>query len=123
MRKLKFVFGRKSFQTIYVSFNRPLVEYADVVWDTAHSTKQTSLKTSRLKLRILTGATRLLSLKLLVWETGCDTLACKRNKHKIIMFYKMYTGLSPPCLSAILPATFGANVSYNLRNPNNLQTE
>ena len=43
MRKLKFVFGRKSFQTIYVSFNRPLLEYADVVWDTVHSTKQTSL--------------------------------------------------------------------------------
>ena len=38
------------------------------------------------------------------------------------MFHKMYTSLSPPYLSALLPATVGANVSYNLRNPNNLQT-
>ena len=34
----------------------------------------------------------------------------------------MYTGLSPPYLSTLEPATVDANVSYNLRNPNNLQT-
>ena len=72
--------------------------------------------------RIVTGATRLVSLNLLYCETGCDTSACRRNKHKIIMFHKMHTGLSPLYLSALLPTTVGANVSYNLRNPNNLQT-
>ena len=68
--------------------------------------------------RIVTGATKLVFLNLLYCETGWDTLACRRNKHKIIMFHKMYMGLSPPFLSALLPATVGANVSYNLRNPN-----
>ena len=71
--------------------------------------------------RIVTGATRLVSINLLYCETGWDTLACRRNKHKIIMFHKMYTGL-PSYLSAILPVTVGANVSYNLLYPNNLQT-
>ena len=33
MRKLKFTLDRKSLQTIYISFIRPLLEYADVVWD------------------------------------------------------------------------------------------
>ena len=33
MRKLKFLLDRKSLQTIYFSFIRPLLEYADVVWD------------------------------------------------------------------------------------------
>ena len=33
MRKLKFKLDRKSLQTIYFSFIRPLLEYANVVWD------------------------------------------------------------------------------------------
>ena len=33
MRKLKFQLGNKSLQTIYFSFIRPLLEYADVTWD------------------------------------------------------------------------------------------
>ena len=72
--------------------------------------------------RIVTGTTRLVSINLLHSETGWDSLARRRNNHKIIMFHKMYTGLSPAYLSALIPATIGANVSYNLRNPNNLQT-
>ena len=30
---MKFTMDRKSVQTIYFSFIRPLLEYADVVWD------------------------------------------------------------------------------------------
>ena len=63
-----------------------------------------------------------MSIKLLHCETGWESLACRRNKHKIIMFHKLYTGLSPVYLSALLPATVGADMSYNLWNPNNLQT-
>ena len=33
MRKLKFKLDRRSFQTIYFAFIRPLLEYADVVWE------------------------------------------------------------------------------------------
>ena len=33
MRKLKFKLDRRSLQTIYFSFIRPLLEYADVVWN------------------------------------------------------------------------------------------
>ena len=33
MHKLKFQLDRKSLQTIYFSFIRPLLEYADVVWN------------------------------------------------------------------------------------------
>ena len=67
---------------------------------------------------IVTGATRLVSINLLDCKTGWDSIASRRNTHKIIMFHKIYTGLSPAYLSALIPATIGANVSYNLRNPN-----
>ena len=33
MRKLKFILDRRSLQTIYLTFIRPLLEYANVVWD------------------------------------------------------------------------------------------
>ena len=33
LRKLKFILDRKSLQIINFSFIRPLLEYADVVWD------------------------------------------------------------------------------------------
>ena len=40
LRKLK-QHNRKSLQTIYISFIRPLLEYADVVWDNCtHSVSQ-----------------------------------------------------------------------------------
>ena len=100
-----------------------LLEYADVVWDNCTQYEADELEKIQIEAaRIVTGATRLVSLNLLYCETGWNTLSCRRNKHKIIMFHKIYTGLSPPYLSALLPSTVGANVSYNLRNPNNLHT-
>ena len=118
MRKLKFLLTRKSLHTIYFSFIRPLLEYADVVWDNCTQYEVDELeKIQNEAARIVTGATRLVSINFLHCETGWDSLASRRNKRKIIMFQKMYTGLSPAYLSALIPATIGANVSYNLRNP------
>ena len=122
MRKLKFLLDRKSLQTIYFSFIRPLLEYADVVWDNCTDYEVELEKIHREAARIVTGATRLVSTERLDRETGWDSLACRRNKHKIIMMHKMYNGLSPAYLSALVPATIGANVPYTLRNPNNIRT-
>jgi hypothetical protein len=33
LRKFKFILDRKTLQTIYITFIRSLLEYADVVWD------------------------------------------------------------------------------------------
>ena len=123
MRKLKFVLERKSSQTIYFSFIRPLLEYADVVWDNCTQYEANKLeKIQNEAARIVTGATRLVSVDLLYTETGWDTLISRRNKHKIITFKKRLNGLSPLYLSALLQPTVGANVSYNSRNQNSLQT-
>ena len=40
MRKLKFDFDRKSLKTIYISFIRPILEYADVIWDNCSEQKK-----------------------------------------------------------------------------------
>ena len=115
MRKLKFVIDRKSLQTIYFSFIRPLLEYADVMWDNCTQYEANELEKSQNEAaRIVTGATRLVFVDLLYTETGWDTLISRRNKHKIITFHKMLNGLSPLYLSALLPSTVGANVSFNV---------
>ena len=44
MRKLKFKLDRRSLQTIYISFIRPLLEYVDIVWDNCNQTEAYELE-------------------------------------------------------------------------------
>ena len=44
MRKLKFILDRQSLETIYTSFIRPVLEYADVVWDNCTQYEITALQ-------------------------------------------------------------------------------
>ena len=123
MRKLKFTLDRKSLQTIYFSFIRPLLEYANIVWDNCTQYEVNELeKIQHEAARIVTGATKLASINSLLTETGWETLATRRKKHKLVSFYKMQNGLSPVYLSTLLPDSVGNTSSYNLRNINNTQT-
>lgn len=123
MRKLKYVLDRQSLQTIYFTFIRPLLEYADVVWDNCTQYEANELEKIQIEAaRIVTGTTKLVSHSLLYSETGWEALSSRRNKHKLTLFYKMSANLSPAYLSSLLPSTTGANVQYNLRNAANIQT-
>ena len=60
MRKLKFKLDRKSFQIIYFTFIRPILEYADVVWNNCTQYEVNELeKIQNEAARIVTGATKL----------------------------------------------------------------
>ena len=123
MRKLKFELDKKSLQTIYFSFIRPLLEYADVVWNNCAQYESNELeKIQNEAARIVTGATKLVSINSLLVETGWETLASRRKKHKLTLFFKMQNGLSPDYLTSLVPATVGSTSSYPLRNASNLQT-
>ena len=75
MRKLKFTLDRKSLQTIYFSFIRPLLEYANIVWDNCTQYEVNELeKIQHEAARIVTGATKLASINSLLTETGWETL-------------------------------------------------
>ena len=63
MRKLKFKLDRRSLQIIYFTFIRPLLEYADVVWDNCSQYEVNELKKIQNEAaRIVTGATKLVSI-------------------------------------------------------------
>ena len=80
MRKLKFQLSRKSLWIIYFLFIRPLLEYADVVWDNCTQYEANELeKIQHEAARIVSGATKLVSIEKLLKEVGWDTLSCRRK--------------------------------------------
>lgn len=123
MRKLKSQLDRKSLQTIYFSFIRPLLEYGDVVWCNCTLYESNELeKIHNEAARIVTGATKLVSLNSLFRETGWESLSARRRKHKLTLFYKMKNNLCPDYLCSLVSPSTGSMTTYNLRNAENLQT-
>ncbi|MES9994044.1 MAG: reverse transcriptase family protein [Candidatus Thiodiazotropha sp.] len=123
MRKLKFQLDRKSLETIYLAFIRPLLEYADVTWDNCSQYEKSELdKIQNEAARIATGATKLVSLNALYNEIGWESLHKRRLDHKQTLFYKMIHNLTPLYLSSLVPQPVSNLSRYNLRNSNDLQT-
>ena len=44
MRRLKFVLDRKSLETIYISFIRPILEYGNEIWDNCQQYEKDDLE-------------------------------------------------------------------------------
>ena len=123
MRKLKYDLDRKALEVIYISFIRPVLEYADVLWDNCTQQEKQELEKIQIEAaRISTGATKLVSLQKLYDEIGWETLETRRRKHKLVLFYKMFYNLSPLYLSSLVPPLVQNASRYSLRNANNVQT-
>ena len=123
LRKLQFDFDRKSLKTVYLTFIGPILEYADIVWENCTQYEKNELdKIQKEAARIVTGTTKLVSIRELYKEINWDTLDERRRKHKLSLFYKMVNGLYPPYLSFLLPIHVNKVSSYNLCNPNDIRT-
>lgn len=62
LRRLKFLLDRKSLEKLYFSFVRPVIEYADVVWDNISNDLADKLEKINIEAaRIVSGATKLVS--------------------------------------------------------------
>ena len=89
MRKLKFILDRKSLETIYTAFIRPLIEYGDIIWDNCSQYEKDELeKNQNEAARIATGATRLVSLNALSKEIGWESLEKRRTNQNLLCFIK-----------------------------------
>lgn len=123
MRKLKFVLDRKSLQTIYFTFVRPILEYSDIIWDNCTQYEKDELDKIQLEAaRIVSGTTKLVSSASLYMELGWESLSSRRRKHKLVMFYKMINGLCPDYLAEMVPERVSQISSYNLRNSDDYLT-
>ncbi|MEW8547864.1 MAG: reverse transcriptase family protein, partial [Candidatus Thiodiazotropha sp.] len=123
MRKLKYKLDRKSLETIYTAFIRPLLEYGDVIWNNCAEYEKNELdKIQNEAARIATGATKLISINTLYNEVRWDSLEKRRKNHRLTLFYKMIHNLTPLYLSSLIPQSVNNLSRYNLRNANDLQT-
>ena len=81
---------RKSLQTMYFSFVRPILEYADIIWDNCYNyVKESIEKVQWEAARIVTGTTKSCNRIKLLEDTGWDTMEKRRYKHRMITFFKM----------------------------------
>ena len=72
--------------SVYISFIRPLLEYADVVWDNCTQQEANELeKIQNEAHHIVTGATKLASIQSLLSDTGWESLTSRREKHKLVL--------------------------------------
>ena len=87
MRSLTFCLNRKSLETIYLTFIRPILEYADVVWDNCTNYEKKQLdKIQTEAARIATGATKLVSLHAFFDEVNWEPLEA-HEEHTLTSFY------------------------------------
>ena len=60
MHRLKYELDRKSLEIIYTTFIRPILEYANVIWDNCSDYQKQELEKIQIKAaRIASGATKL----------------------------------------------------------------
>ena len=63
MRRLKFVLDRKSLETIYIFFIRPILEYGNEIWDNCQQYEKDDLEKIQIEAaRIATGTTKLVPI-------------------------------------------------------------
>ena len=122
LRKCRTVLDRFTLEKLYFSFIRPILEYADVVWDTQKQTLINKLENVQQEAaRIVTGGTKLTSLAKLYEETRWETLSERRKNHKLILFYKMLNNKTPEYLSSLVPNKVAQRHDHNTRQINNIQ--
>ena len=120
LRMLKFTIDRKSLETIYFTYIRSLLEYADIIWDNCSQQECNEIEKIQLEAgRIVTGSTKLVEINKLYKELGWLKLSERRDLHKLFLFYKMDHGLAPLYLSNLLPPHVEDVTSYRLRNAGN----
>ncbi len=121
MRKLKFQLSRTSLNQIYISYLRPILEYASVVWDGCTDYEKSALeKLQNEAARIVTGLTRSVSLEHLRHEIGWQSLSIRRSVQKLSIMYKATNGETPSYISNLIPPAIHNLTNYNLRNRLNI---
>ena len=123
MRKLKYVFTRRALNQTYISFIRPVLEYASIVWDGCTVEQRNSLEKLQNEVaRIVTGLTKSVSLDRLYNECGWQPLYIRRKYQKLKFMYRTSYGMVPSYILDLMPPPVSNVSHYNLRNKANLTT-
>ena len=91
MKKLSLTLSRNSLLTIYKTFVRPILDYADIIYDKplTESFKDKLEMVQYNTAFVITGAFKGTSRKCIYRELGLESLAERRWSRKIFFFHKM----------------------------------
>ena len=121
LRAFKFKLDKKSLESMYISFIRPILEYSGAIWDNCSNEDSKLLEAVQIEaMRIIIGATKLCSISKLYEDTRFITLSKRHELQKLTIFYKMMNGLAPEYLNCLVPPFVQDASRYSLGNSNNL---
>ena len=104
MMPLKHKFRRHILETIYISYVRSILEYADVVFDNCTEHLKTTIENVQIRAaQVVTGAKRHTSHSLLYNETGWTPLRTRRHIHKVVLLQQIVHNNAPRYLTQLLP--------------------
>ena len=107
---------------MYFTYVRPLLEYSDTVWDNCSLASKKLLDAVHIEAaRIVSSGTKLCSVDKLFQELGWKPLQIRRNKHKLVTFYKIAHELTPSYLFDLIPPHIYETNEYPLRNADHFQ--
>ena len=100
---------------------RPMMEYADVIWDGCNEDDSELMESVQYEAaRVVTGAMRGTSRSRLLHEVAWEEMKIRQKLHKLVCYFKIKNRLVPSCLSELLPCTVGQRTQISLRTSENL---
>ena len=118
LKSNKYKLSRKTLEIMYKSYILPHFDYCDALWDNCTEALSDELENLNLDaIRTVLGAVRGTSHHKLYSESGLLPLKERRNRHKLILFYKIIKGLTPTYLKDRLPPLVTTVNPYHRRNP------
>jgi hypothetical protein len=117
---LKHLLDRKTLLTMYLSFIRPTLEYANIVWCNCTELENDRLEAiQRRAARIISGGIIRTPTKCLYDEIGIEPLKARQDRNVLLMFHKMVHNNAPTYLVDLVPTTTRQRQRYNLRRETN----
>ena len=90
LKGIKYQVSRDTLRALYKSLVRPLMEYADVVWNGCSDTESDLLDSVQYEAgKIVTGAMKGISRQCLMCELGWEELKTRRAIHKLTLYFKI----------------------------------
>ena len=124
IKRLRCYLPRKTLLTIYKSFVRPHLDYADIIYDQP-STDLFKNKIECVQYNAalaITGCIRGTSREKIYQELGIEALSDRRWCRKLLFFYKIVKGYAPEYLQKIIP-NFNSNyITRHARSIRNFKT-
>ena len=123
LNMLKFVtykLDRSILTSLYRSLFRPLMEYADVIWNNCYDCDSALLDSVQYEAaRLVTGAMKGTSSARLYKKLAWESLSSRRKLHILTQVYKVVKNLVPYYLSELLPKLSSERTHYRLRSREN----